>query len=208
VSRFTRIGSAVVLAALVGGCGSDKSDAPAGTGGALSTGGVTGSGGLGSGGVPSDTGGAFPVSGGATTGSGGAPAVCHASGEACSNPVDCCDGLTCNNTSGIPALNGCHPRCEKAADCQTGCCVLYVGQTKGICGDAIYCSCGKDGSQCGSQFPACCSDQICLAKDAQQTAYQCDKRCNTNTDCSTNCCVAIPDLNIKACLDPSYCPAP
>jgi hypothetical protein len=64
------------------------------------------------------------------------------------------------------------------------------------------------GAPCGASQPKCCDDQICLASNAQQSAYDCKKRCTTNADCPTNCCVDIPSLNIRACLAPSYCPAP
>ncbi len=141
-----------------------------------------------------------------TNGAAGA-GECHRNGEACTTPADCCADSTCNNTAGAIALNGCHPRCSKSSDCSTGCCVPFTNMgTEGICAEAIWCGCGMTDAKCGSTLPKCCDDQVCLAGDMAQSFYACKKRCTTNADCPTACCVAIPGINTSACLDKAYCP--
>jgi hypothetical protein len=199
----TRATAATLLAlALTLSCGSERTDSPATGGVAPTTGGAFGSGGL------SGAGGATGGTGAILGGGGAPPAPCRGTGESCVNSLDCCEGSTCNNTAQAPALNGCHPRCSKDAECATGCCVLFTGDTNGICAEKQWCGCGMTGSACGSTLPACCGDHVCLAKDAQRTSFACSKKCQTNADCSTSCCVPIPSLNQSACLDPSFCPAP
>jgi hypothetical protein len=174
---------------------------------------VVASGGAAFGGSTGTTGGASP-SGGLSSVGGGAAAAgassggsCHQNGEACTDSRDCCANAVCNNTAGALALNGCHPICMQNADCSTGCCVPLAGSTRGICAEAMWCGCGMSGTACGSQLPACCGDQICLANDTNRSSYACQKRCTTSADCPTKCCVAIPTLGASACLDPMYCPA-
>ena len=212
---FPRSGNAVaaLATALSVACGSSQSGSQ-GSGGAapVVVGGNAGAPFGGAAGVMAQAGAAavFTPLGG--TSSAGAPAgaagACHKAGEPCGSSLECCDGSTCNNTAQAPSLNGCHPRCTQNADCQTGCCLLYTGDTRGICTDAMWCGCGMSGARCGSDQPKCCADQLCLAANAQQSSYECKKRCTTNADCPTNCCVAIPNLGANACLDPMYCPAP
>jgi hypothetical protein len=202
------ITAGVIFAAVA--CGSSSGE-PGSTGGSGSTanGGATfGAGGAPAGGSSTNAGGALPVGTGASisVGTGGTTAVCKKTGDSCADSAECCTGNICNNTAGSAELNGCHPPCTQNADCSTGCCVLFSGATRGICGDAKWCACGTAGSKCGSQLPACCSDQTCLSGDAAQSFYECKKRCTQNADCPTSCCVPIPGLNLSACLDKSYCP--
>jgi hypothetical protein len=189
--------TALLVLGLTASCSSGGSDSPGAGGAASSTGGATSTGGL-------------TATGGATfSGTGGTPpAPCKGTGEVCTNSLDCCEGSTCNNTAQAPALNGCHPRCTQNTDCPTGCCVLFSGDTKGICAEKMWCGCGTAGSQCGGSYPACCSDHVCLGQTAPATGFACSKKCQTNTDCATNCCVPVPSLGISACLEPSYCPRP
>jgi len=199
----------VLVSVLAAGCGSDHSTATGGSGGSSPTAGAAGSAAVG-GALGGNSGGGFPAGGASAApgaGGGSAGGACHQSGEACVDSRDCCDGSTCNNTAQAVALNGCHPRCTQNSDCPTGCCVLYTGDTRGICAEALWCTCGAAGAQCGSNQPKCCDGEVCLASNAQQSAYACRKQCTTNADCPTNCCVAIPNLNSSACLDPMYCPA-
>jgi hypothetical protein len=190
--------TALLVLGLTASCSSGGSDSPgvggavSSTGGASSTGGVTATGGTT---LINNTGGTPPVQ-------------CKGTGEACTNSLDCCEGSTCNNTAQAPALNGCHPRCTQNTDCQTGCCVLFSGDTQGICAEKEWCGCGIAGSQCGGSHPACCNDHVCLGLAAPATGFACSKKCQTKTDCTTNCCVPVPSLGISACLEPSYCPAP
>ena len=199
----------VLVSVLAAGCGSDHSTATGGSGGSSPMAGAAGSAAVG-GALGGNSGGGFPAGGASAApgaGGGSAGGACHQSGEACVDSRDCCDGSTCNNTAQAVALNGCHPRCTQNSDCPTGCCVLYTGDTRGICAEALWCTCGAAGAQCGSNQPKCCDGEVCLASNAQQSAYACRKQCTTNADCPTNCCVAIPNLNSSACLDPMYCPA-
>ncbi len=201
--RAARVASIGLLTMMAAACG-ESSTGGGGSGGAPArgAGGVVATGGAGAlGGNAATSGGGVAAGGGS---SGGA---CHQNGEPCADSRDCCASATCNNTAGSLELNGCHPLCTQNADCSTGCCVLFTGSARGICGDAKWCSCGMTGVPCGSQLPACCSDQICLAGDPSRAAYACQKRCTTAADCPTKCCVPIPSLGASACLDPMYCPA-
>lgn len=202
-----------MFAMLSSACG-ESSSQRGGTGGAYpgaaGTGGVTGAlgGSAGTVGGAPPSGGAFSV-GGAGAAAAGATSggACHQNGEACTDSRDCCTTAVCNNTAGALALNGCHQTCMQNSDCSTGCCVPLMGSTRGICAEAMWCGCGMSDAACGSQLPACCGDQICLANDTNRSSYACQKRCTTNVDCPTMCCVAIPSLGMSACLDPKYCPA-
>jgi len=199
---FQRTFVLCAVVAVVAGCGggNDKTQSQGNP--------QTGSGGaFGGGGTASGGGGVSNLGGSPQLGSGGAAPACKPTGSACQSAAECCDGNTCNNTAGAAELNGCQLRCSQNSDCQSGCCVLFTGDTKGICGAAKFCSCGGDGSACGSQDPACCTTHVCLANDQAQSSYGCKKLCTTNADCATNCCVAIPTLNKSACLDATYCPA-
>jgi hypothetical protein len=194
----------VGLLFLVAACGSSAGNSFGG-GGSPGTGGVAGE----SGGASGSTGGTplFGTGGSSgSSGSGGGAAVCKKIAEACTDSTECCDGTICNNTAGALELNGCHQPCTQSSDCSTGCCVLFTGSTRGICGDAKWCSCGAEGATCSSQLPKCCDGSVCLAADVAQTSYECKKLCTKASDCSTNCCVAIPSLNESACLDKTYCP--
>lgn len=196
--------SLLALGGTLTGCGTTNS--PSG-----------GTGGVGFSGAPGGVAGVAVASGGSgvtSAGAGGAAGMaptssCRSHGEMCNTSLDCCDGSTCNNTAQAPELNGCHPHCTQNSECDTGCCVLYVGSTnQGFCAGAKWCACGMSGMQCGPTQPKCCDDHLCLASNPERSAYDCKKRCTTNADCATKCCVAIPDLNTMACLDPSYCSAP
>jgi hypothetical protein len=193
-------------------CGESKASG-GGTGGAFAgaAGVVTASGGTGAFGGSSGAMSGAPsgglANGGAAATAGASNGSCHQNGEQCADSRDCCANAVCNNTAGALALNGCHPICMQNADCSTGCCVPLTGSTRGICAEAMWCGCGMSGAACGSQLPACCGDQICLANDTTRASYACQKRCTTNADCPTKCCVAIPTLGMSACLDPMYCPA-
>jgi hypothetical protein len=204
--RLPPLALLVPLAVLASSCGNEGTAAPGGVGGAIGTGGV--SAGTGGGALSGGGGGAIPGAGGASAGGSSSSMLCRRSGEPCNTSLDCCDDSTCNSTAGAPELNGCHPRCTQNTDCTTGCCVLFSNDSRGICADAKWCSCGAAGARCGSSLPKCCADQTCLAGDAQQSFYECKKHCTANADCPTNCCVPIPSLNLSACLAPSYCVAP
>jgi hypothetical protein len=141
----------------------------------------------------------------AAGGSAGAPA-CRQTGEYCGPGSECCNGAVCNQNAASPEIRGCHPKCNVAADCATGCCFPFQGQTNGYCLDAKWCTCGADGARCGSTLPKCCDTQFCVGGDAQASFYECRKRCTANTDCTTNCCVAIAGTGVSACLDAMYCP--
>lgn len=197
----------ILIAVLASSCGSDGKAPPGGAAGAIGTGGAAFASGGAIGMAGASGSGAGGGASGAPAGTGGA-GLCRRSGEPCSTPLDCCDDATCNSTSAVPELNGCHPRCMQNTDCATGCCIPFSGQTRGFCGDAKWCSCGAAGARCGSTMPMCCADQTCLAGDAQQSFYECKKRCMANADCPTNCCVPVPSLNLSACLGASYCSAP
>ncbi|HVU02806.1 MAG TPA: hypothetical protein VHE30_13695 [Polyangiaceae bacterium] len=197
---MTRALAAAVFSLLLVACGSDPksptSGPLSGSGGASNGGGASGGGASGSGGE-------------LMLGTGGEAPACKNTGEKCESSTECCEGNTCNNTAGSAELNGCRLRCTQSSDCQSGCCVPFQNDpSKGICADAKWCACGTDGSACSSQLPPCCTGHVCLATDQAQTAYACRKECTANTDCTTNCCVAIPGLGGKsACLGSEYCPA-
>jgi hypothetical protein len=201
----------IATAATTTACGSSdtkKTGAGGAAGTAVSSAGAAGLGATSGGGLSGAGGVPFGAGGSISFGAGGAPTACKMTGEACQNSLDCCDGAACNNTSEVPALNGCHPGCTQSSDCATGCCVKFSNGNGGICADAMWCSCGMDGTHCGTMLPQCCSGQTCLAGDAMRSFYECKKICATNADCTTNCCVPLTGLNMSACLDPMYCPAP
>jgi hypothetical protein len=189
----------VLLALAQGACGSSGAGDPTGGG---SGGAPTGGGGASAGGADPGAGGALPFASG---GSAGTPAPCRQTAESCNLSSDCCDGV-CNAMAAAAELSGCHPRCTVNADCTTGCCLPYGGQTAGYCADAKWCSCGAEAARCGSMLPACCATQFCVGGDAQGTFFECRPRCTQNADCATSCCVAIGMTGNSACLDPVYCP--
>jgi hypothetical protein len=141
----------------------------------------------------------------AAGGSAGA-AACRQTGESCGPGSECCNQAVCNQNAASPELRGCHPACNVAADCASGCCFPFEGKTNGYCLDPKWCTCGADGARCGTTLPKCCDTQLCVGGDAQASFYECRKRCTANTDCTTNCCVAIGTTGVSACLDAMYCP--
>lgn len=171
------------------------------------TGGSGNGGGGAVGGAPVGGGGGslIPSTGG--TGTSAEAGQCKGTGEMCSSSLDCCDGY-CNQTGPAHDWLGCHKRCTQSSECSEGCCLLFSGQTNGFCTKAIWCSCGTSGNACGgTELPACCADQLCVANDNTQTSFACRPRCTQNSDCTTtNCCVPIPQTGVSACLDSKYCP--
>lgn len=65
--------------------------------------------------------------------------TCAMEGQDCSTEgARCCEGLICSESS-LAALDGCRPRCELPADCDTGCCRLFTEQNFGVCAAADQC---------------------------------------------------------------------
>jgi hypothetical protein len=180
--------TAAAIALTVNGCGSDKKGTEGGAGGALTS-----------------TGGATTGAGGSLFEAGGAAPACLNLQQTCDDSSQCCSGLFCNTTGPAPEWIGCQKPCATSAECPSTCCLPFQGQNHGFCTDPKWCACGATAARCGSTLPKCCDTHVCLGGDAQATFYECKKKCTQNTDCDTGCCVAIPNLNISACLAASYC---
>jgi hypothetical protein len=180
-----------------------------GSGGSNATGGATASSGgstgaSGSGGVGPGSGGTV-AAGGATPGSGGVSnGTCKQLTEACnSNAPDCCGNLTCVSSTSTD-YSGCREPCATATDCASGCCIPFGNfPNKGFCGAASLCQCSKLNETCGGTHQ-CCAGFTCTTYD-QTNVLGCRPLCKQNSDCTTDCCIAIPTTTVSACFDPSWC---
>jgi hypothetical protein len=51
----------------------------------------------------------------------------------------CCEGLVCTQGMGDGAPGGCQKPCERDVECDSGCCLLFVGADHGVCAPAERC---------------------------------------------------------------------
>lgn len=191
--------------AAAGGRGSSQA-------GATARAGNTSSAGMSGGGKPSTSGSGGRAAGGATgtgtaMGSGGATpsgGMCTGVGTACdaAQPM-CCSGLICVASTG-PDYAGCREPCTTAADCKSGCCIPFANiPDKGFCGDAQLCQCAALDETCGGARQ-CCDGFTCTTYDSTNR-LACRPKCTKNSDCDTNCCIAIPTTPDSACFMASWC---
>jgi hypothetical protein len=91
-----------------------------------------------------------------------------------------------------------------ASDCASGCCIPFGNMpSAGFCGDAILCQCAELDEECGGTR-RCCEGFTCTTYD-ETNVLGCRPVCQNNSDCDTNCCIAIPGTNDSACFQAAWC---
>jgi hypothetical protein len=128
---------------------------------------------------------------------------CSAVGGNCTEPGRaCCAGFACV-ASESPVFAGCRERCDTDDACATGCCVAFENQDGGFCADASACGCAAADGTCGG-VQRCCAGLTCTTFDATG-AFVCKPSCSGDSDCASDCCVAIRGTSDSACLPPEWC---
>jgi hypothetical protein len=151
---------------------------------------------------------------------------CGALGRSCDEDKDCGEDVACVGGTCLPSkesTGSCTDGCPKTAPlCVSNAC-MTADQLGCVCLDAHGAAvtsecdwlgelpegqCLPDNALCDTHPSSCCRGTLCLqGKDDSGTQLLgvCKRRCATNADCETGCCIESESVGDKFCTDTKVC---